>query len=102
MFFGEKLPWVLGSSIAGVVEEAGPGVIAFKPGDRVFGISNLGHPTPDQAGLQQYAILQADSIGHVSDSFSFTDDQLATLPINMATMAIALFTSRLGFGFPAP
>ncbi|KAK5169541.1 uncharacterized protein LTR77_005517 [Saxophila tyrrhenica] len=57
IFIGHKLPFVLGSSIAGTVVEAGPDVNSFNSGDRVFGTSNLQHPTPDQAGLQEYAIL---------------------------------------------
>lgn len=100
IFIGEKLPFVLGSSIAGVVEELGPEPSSsFKVGDRVFGTSNVQHPTPDQAGLQEYAILQTDSIACTPESI--TDDEAATLPINIATTAIALFTG-FGFDFPAP
>lgn len=99
VFIGDKLPFVLGSSIAGVVEEAGPSVADFKTGDRVFGTSNIQCPTADQAGLQEYAILQTDSIAHTPANFS--DDEVSTLPINMATNIIALFTD-FGFEFPAP
>lgn len=100
VFIGEKLPWVLGSSIAGIVDKVVPGAEpSFNIGDRVFGTSNLQYPTPDQAGLQEYAILQTDSIAHTPKSIS--DDEAATLPINMATVAIALFT-QFGFDFPAP
>lgn len=70
-----------------------------KIGDRVFGMSNIQCPTPDQAGLQEYAILQTDSIAHTPKSI--VDDEASTLPINIATTAIALFT-RFGFDFPAP
>ncbi|GAB7325512.1 hypothetical protein MBLNU13_g09519t1 [Cladosporium sp. NU13] len=100
VFIGEKLPWVLGSSIAGVVHELGPKPSpSFKVGDRVFGTSNLQYPTPDQAGLQEYAILQIDSIAHTPASIA--DEEASTLPINLATTAIALFTP-FGFDFPAP
>jgi NADPH2:quinone reductase len=34
---GPDLPAALGSDLAGVVEEVGPGVIDFKPGDEVYG-----------------------------------------------------------------
>lgn len=100
VFISEKLPWVLGSSIAGIVHQLGPDPSpSFKVGDRVFGTSNLQYPTPDQAGLQEYAILQTDSIAHTPASI--TDDEASTLPINIATTAIALFTP-FGFDFSAP
>jgi NADPH2:quinone reductase len=100
IFISEKLPWVLGSSIAGIVHQLGPEPSpSFKVGDRVFGTSNLQNSTPDQAGLQEYAILQTDSIAHTPASI--TDDEAATLPINIATTAIALFTP-FGFAYPTP
>ena len=100
VFIGEKLPWVLGSSIAGIVHQLGPKPSPFfKVGDRVFGTSNLQYPTPDQAGLQEYAILQTDSIAHTPANI--TDEEACTLPINICTTAIALFTP-FGFDFPAP
>jgi len=34
----QPLPAVLGLDMAGVVEEVGPGVTAFRPGDEVYGI----------------------------------------------------------------
>jgi NADPH2:quinone reductase len=92
---------VLGSSLAGVVQQLGPNdASTFKVGDHVFGISNMTSPTADQAGLQQYAILQTDSIALVPENI--TDDQAATFPVNIATIAIALFTKDFGFDFPAP
>jgi NADPH2:quinone reductase len=92
---------VLGSSLAGIVQQLGPNDASpFKVGDHVFGISNMTSPTSDQAGLQQYAILQTDSIALVPESI--TDDQAATFPVNIATIAITLFTKAFGFGFPAP
>lgn len=100
LFIADKLPCVLGSSLAGIVEQLGPDASPFKVGDHVFGISNMTCPTADQAGLQQYAILQTDSIAHVPEVI--TDDQAATFPVNIATVAITLFTKDFGFGFPAP
>jgi NADPH:quinone reductase-like Zn-dependent oxidoreductase len=82
------------------VEQLGPDASPFKVGDHVFGISNMTSPTANQAGLQQYAILQTDSIAHVPENI--TDDQAATFPVNIATVAITLFTKDFGFEFPAP
>lgn len=70
-----------------------------EPGDRVFGLSNLDLPSPDQGGLQNYAILHADAIGKTPTAFS--DEQVVTLPTNLITSWIHLFTSR-GFGIPPP
>jgi NADPH2:quinone reductase len=92
---------VLGSSLAGIVEQLGPNNASpFKIGDHIFGISNMTSPTANQAGLQQYAILQTDSIALVPENI--TDDQAATFPVNIATIAITLFTKDFGFDFPAP
>jgi NADPH2:quinone reductase len=102
LFIADKLPCVLGSSLAGIVEQLGPDDTSpFKVGDHVFGISNMTSPTSDQAGLQQYAILQTESIALVPGSVT-DDDQAATFPVNIATVAITLFTKDFGFNFPAP
>jgi NADPH2:quinone reductase len=52
LFIGDKLPFVLGSSLAGIVERLGPeSDSTFGIGDHVFGISDVTCLTPDQAGL---------------------------------------------------
>jgi NADPH:quinone reductase-like Zn-dependent oxidoreductase len=38
----QPLPFVLGSDFSGAVEDVGPGVAGFKPGDEVFGVTNPG------------------------------------------------------------
>nr|POE89924.1 zinc-type alcohol dehydrogenase-like protein [Quercus suber] len=99
MFFGDKLPYIVGNNIAGVIAQLGPDVTSFAAGERVFGLSNIMASTPDQAGLQQYAILNANAIAKTPKEFS--DDQVATLPVNVVTSWVALFTS-LGFAWSAP
>ena len=68
-------------------------------GDRLFGLSALGTPQSDQAGLQEYAILNANAVAKTPRGFS--DEQVSTLPVNLVTSWIALF-SGTGFSIPPP
>lgn len=99
LFIGEKAEKILGSNVSGIIESTGPGVTSFEKGDRVFGLSNYHGPQSDQAGLQQYAILDVSAIA--KPPVDFTDEQVVTLPVNIVTSWMALFT-KSGFGFPAP
>ncbi|KAK5720469.1 hypothetical protein LTR17_014945 [Elasticomyces elasticus] len=99
LFVGEKLPWVLGINIAGQVVQAGTLVQSVKVGDHVFGLGDLSGPIPDQGGLQEFCLMNEDAITTVPEGF--TDDEVATLPVNAVTSFIALFTG-FGFDFPAP
>jgi NADPH:quinone reductase len=96
----QKLPAVLGSNIAGIVEAVGEDVTICKAGDEVFGVSYIQAADSDQAGLQQYAVLNADALCKIPEGFYY--EQVVTLPTNLVTSAIALFTGPEGFGIPAP
>ena len=100
LFISEKLPAVLGSNIAGIVDTIGEDVTSCKAGDRVFGISNAEAANSDQAGLQQYAILNADALCKTPEGL--TGEHVVTLPTNFVTSAVALFADPEGFGIPAP
>jgi NADPH:quinone reductase-like Zn-dependent oxidoreductase len=91
------LPYITGNDIAGVVEKVGPGVAAFKPGDRVFAQANT--MTPDGGGVQQYALVPADLVAPIPSSLSF--DDAATLPTVAMAAFIALFHPS-GLGLPDP
>jgi len=60
---------ILGWDVAGIVEQVGDGVIAFKPGDEVYGLLNM-------PGLgSTYAtkvVAQADQLTHKPENLSFT------------------------------
>jgi NADPH:quinone reductase-like Zn-dependent oxidoreductase len=67
---------VMGSEVAGVVEEAGEGVGGFAPGSAVFG-------NPVTGGYAEYTLLPVELAAYKPPQVSFTD--AATLPIAAAT-----------------
>ena len=73
--------------------------MAFEVSESVFGISSFVAMSSDQAGLQEYAVLNANAIAKVPEGFS--DEQVVSLPINLVTSAAVLFTGT-GFNIPAP
>lgn len=94
-----KLPFILGGNVTGTIRTNGEAVGSLKEGDSIFGLADFFGPTPDQMGLQEYAILNADAVAKLPQGFSH--EQVATLPINLVTSWIALFGTS-GLGFPAP
>jgi NADPH2:quinone reductase len=68
-------------------------------GDEVFGLGSPVSPVPDESGLQQYALLDAECSAKIPTGYDF--DQMATIPVNAATSFSALFNEQ-GFGFPMP
>ncbi|CAI7579724.1 unnamed protein product [Penicillium pancosmium] len=104
-----SLPAVLASDIAGHVVHVGPNVTHFKHGDHIFGqalltITNTEtkvppHPNYDTQGLQEYSIMDTRFSAKVPPGY--TDAELATLPTNLVTAAVALFDST-GFNIPPP
>ena len=59
----------------------------------------MDYPTPDMAGLQEYALLNVNATAKIPESL--TADQLVTLPVNAVSSFLALFHSS-GLGFAAP
>ena len=79
----------------------GPNTSApYNKGDHIFGQASVEYPTLDQAGLQQYAVLDITATAKVPAGF--TEDQVVTLPVNATTSFIALFHTSTGFGFDTP
>lgn len=99
LFIGEKLPFILGTNIAGTVTKLGPEVTKYAVGDDIFGLGKPGHPTPDMSGLQEYALLDTESSAKIPASFTL--DEMVTFPVNAVTSYNALFNEK-AFGFPAP
>ncbi|EPS95978.1 hypothetical protein FOMPIDRAFT_1032607 [Fomitopsis schrenkii] len=84
----EQFPAVLGEDIAGMVEEVGEGVTRFKKGDRVMMESSS---SAQYGGFQQYALAHEDTTAEIPPNVSF--DQAATIPLALATSAVALYHS---------
>ena len=75
------LPAVLGLDMAGTVEEVGPGVTAFAPGDEVYGM--VGGVGGVQGTLAEYVAADADLLAHKPKALSMA--QAAALPLATIT-----------------
>jgi NADPH2:quinone reductase len=84
------------TDIAGEISAVGSNVNEFKIGDHVFGYPNF---DLDGQGSQQYSVLGVGPFAKVPSSIS--DDQAATIPVNLLAPVIALFhPNKLGFAPP--
>jgi|SRR5579871_2087255 len=77
-----ELPYIPGSDIAGVVEQVGAGVEAFKVGDPVFGESLSG-------AYAEYATASIDKLAPKPPGLSF--DEAASIPVGATTAWQGLF-----------
>jgi len=78
---GQSLPAILGLDMAGVVEEAGSEVTAFKPGDEVFGM--VGGVGGLQGTLAEYIVVDARLLAHKPKNLSMRE--AAALPLSAIT-----------------
>lgn len=76
-----RLPAVLGVDLAGVVEEVGPEVTGFQPGDEVYGLT--GGVGDLQGSLADYAAVDARLLARRSASLSARE--AAALPLVVIT-----------------
>lgn len=77
----QPLPAVLGVDMAGTVEEVGPGVTAFKPGDEVYGM--VGGVGGLQGTLAEFIVADADLVARKPENLSFRES--AALPACIIT-----------------
>jgi NADPH2:quinone reductase len=87
------LPAILGADGAGIVEEAGPGVRSFRPGDEVYFVhGGLGKEPGTYA---EYTVLEERFAARKPANLSFTE--AAAVPLSLITAWEALFElGRLG------
>jgi NADPH2:quinone reductase len=77
----QPLPAVLGVDMAGIVEEVGPGISAFKTGDQVYGM--VGGVGGLQGTLAEIITVDADLLAHKPKNFSMRE--AAVLPLSAIT-----------------
>lgn len=81
----QPLPLTLGAEIAGVVEAVGPSVVAFKPGEEVFGVTNARFTGANA----EYAVATAAMIALKPRTLTYL--YAASLPVNAVTAWQMLF-----------
>jgi NADPH:quinone reductase len=83
---GLEPPYIPGMDLAGVIDEAGPSVTSWQPGDRVMAAVS---PWAPGGGAQaEFVLVSADQLARVPDGISL--EAAATLPMNGMTVRSAL------------
>jgi len=77
----QPLPAVLGVDMAGIVEEVGPGVTVFRPGDEVYGM--VGGVGGHEGTLAELIAVDADLLARKPGNLSMR--QAAALPLSVIT-----------------
>jgi NADPH:quinone reductase-like Zn-dependent oxidoreductase len=77
------LPWIPGHEFSGLVEQRGPDVAAYAPGDAVFGITGMG-------AYAEYLAVTTVAIARKPPDLSF--EEAASVPIASQTAWQGLFT----------
>jgi NADPH:quinone reductase-like Zn-dependent oxidoreductase len=76
-----RFPIILGSDVAGVVEEVGPGVTRFRPGDPVFALLYPKRHGP--GGYAEYAVAPDSAVARKPEALSF--EEAASMPVAALT-----------------
>jgi NADPH:quinone reductase len=83
---GMTAPFIPGYDIAGVIEQAGPGVTGLAAGDRVMAMTHF----PDGAGgYAELAVVDAGQAARIGAQTSFTDAAAAPLAAGTAVEVLA-------------
>jgi NADPH:quinone reductase len=83
---GVEPPFIPGMDLAGVIDEVGPEVTAWRAGDRVM--AAVSPSVPGGGAQAEYRVVAEDQLAKVPDGWSLTD--AATLPMNGLTVRTAL------------
>lgn len=97
-----KLPFILGTDVAGEVFEVGANVTRFKVGDRVLGHAvalDQSVNKSSEGGFQEYVVLRTNMSSKIPQSISY--EQASVIPLGFSTSAVALYhKDYLGLPFP--
>ncbi|KZV71135.1 GroES-like protein [Peniophora sp. CONT] len=88
-YFVDGFPAVVGSDGAGEIAALGAGVEGWKVGDKVFYQCAF---TPDRGTFQELTIADAARIAKVPSNLSY--EQIATVPLTLATAAIGAYKPK--------
>ncbi|KAI9708374.1 MAG: hypothetical protein M1820_004078 [Bogoriella megaspora] len=98
-----KLPFILGTDVAGEVIEVGCDVTRFKVGDRVVGYAAGLDKRVNRAcegGFQEYTVLRQNVTSPIPQSMSF--ETASVMPLGLSTAACGLFQKDyLALPFPS-
>lgn len=98
-----KLPFVLGSDVAGEVVEVGPGVTRFAVGDRVVGHAvgqDQKRNRSAEGAFQSYSVLLTYMTSPIPDNLSY--ESASVIPLGASTAACGLFQKdHLGLQHPS-
>lgn len=96
-----KLPYVLGSDVAGEVVELSPGITNFQIGDRVLGQGlNFQENNPAEGAYQEYVVLWESMVSKIPENIKY--EEAAVLPLGLSTAAAGLFQKDyLGIDHPS-
>ncbi|KAJ3753178.1 GroES-like protein [Lentinula raphanica] len=89
-FIVKSYPAILGTDIAGDVEEVGEGVEGFSKGDKVFAQGFFVH---EMAGFQQYTTIPTDIVGKIPSNIDYA--QAATIPVAFSATSISILRAPL-------
>lgn len=81
----QPLPLTLGSDLAGVVEDVGPGVSGFHPGDEIFGVTN----SQFTGAYAEHAVADAAMIAAKPRRLSYVE--AASVPVVASTAWMMVF-----------
>lgn len=81
----QPLPLTLGADLSGSIEQVGPGAVGFRPGERVFGVTNARFT----GAYAEYALAEAGMIA--VKPARLTDIEAASVPVVGCTAQQMLF-----------